>query len=367
MPRVFISPLRYVQGPNVLVERVDLIADLGSNVLMLADDFVWDLIGKDYASALEEAGLSVYREPFEGECSRNEIARVVEIGKEQGVDVVIGLGGGKAIDSCKAIADDLGAGTVVAPTIASSDAPTSALSVIYTDDGNFESYRFYKKNPDLVIVDSQIIANAPVSFLRDGIGDASATYVEAMATKRSDSTTMAGGRQTLAAVAIAETSRKVLFEKSKLALSAVEAGVVTEALEDVIEANTLLSGLGFESSGLSGAHAIHNALTAIEGPVHEKTHGEKVAYGVLTQLFLENADAKLIDEYIEFYQSIGLPTTLAEVNLDQISEEEFYAIGEKAIAEGETSESMVQDLTPKKVVEALKGVDIYVRTAYSNK
>lgn len=365
MERVFISPSRYVQGKDVLLNRIDLIENLGSSVLLLADDTVWEIVGKDFAKALEDAGLKVYREPFNGEASDNEVARVVKIGQEEGSDIVIGLGGGKAIDAAKGIADDLGAATVIAPTIASTDAPTSALSVMYSDDGNFTNYRFYKKNPDLVLVDTQIIANAPARFLADGIADASATYVEARANTQSNSSTMAGGKQTIAAVAIAEACRDTLFQYSQQALAAVEENLVTKAVEDVVEACTLLSGIGFESSGLAGAHAIHNGFTAVDGPVHEKSHSEKVAYGVLVQLYLENAPKEVLDQYIRFYQSIDMPTTMAEVNLDQHSEEDLIAISKQATAEGETIHSMVENPSADDVLAAIKAVDSYVRNNFA--
>ncbi|MBG9981930.1 glycerol dehydrogenase [Aerococcaceae bacterium DSM 111020] len=361
MVNVFASPSHYVQGKNVLLERTNLIKDLGDKVLLLADDTVWEIIGQDYAKALEESGISVYREAFNGEASDNEIQRVVQIGQDKESNVVIGLGGGKAIDATKAIAEDLEAATVIAPTIASTDAPTSALSVIYSDEGSFERYRFYAQNPDLVLMDSQVIANAPASFLADGIADASATFVEARANTRSMFTTMAGGQQTIASQAIARACRDTLFEYADKALAAVECNLVTPAVEKIIEANTLLSGLGFECAGLSGAHAIHNGFTAVHGAIHEKTHGEKVAYGVLVQLMLEDAPQEELNQYIEFYQRIGMPTTMAEVNLDQYSDEELLAIGKQATAEGETIHSMIEAPTAEDVVSAIKAVDRYVK------
>lgn len=367
MYRIFASPSHYVQGKNVLLDRVDLIKELGDKVLILADDTVWEIIGQSYVEALEQAGLSVYREVFNGEASDKEIERVVTIGKEQASSVVIGLGGGKAVDAAKAIAEDLEAATVIAPTIASTDAPTSALSVIYSDQGNFERYRFYAKNPDLVLMDTQVIANAPASFLADGIADASATFVEARANTRSLSTTMAGGQQTIASQAIASACRDTLFEYAHKALAAVERDLVTPAVEKIIEANTLLSGLGFECAGLSGAHAIHNGFTAVEGAIHEKTHGEKVAYGVLVQLMLEDAPHEELDQYIEFYQSIGMPTTMAEVKLDQYNDEDLLAIGEQATAEGETIHSMIEAPTAEDVVAAIKAVDSYVHQYFDSK
>ena len=118
---------------------------------------------------------------FNGEASDNEINRVVSLAEENGCDLVIGLGGGKTIDSAKAIADLLKSPVVIAPTIASTDAPVSALSVIYTDEGAFARYIFYSKNPELVLVDSKVISQAPKRLLASGIADGLATWVEARA------------------------------------------------------------------------------------------------------------------------------------------------------------------------------------------
>lgn len=105
MAKIFASPSHYVQGKNVLFDRIDLVKQLGNKILLLADDTVWKIVGEKYASELKKEGLDVYREAFNGEASENEIKRVVNIGKEKSSNVVIGLGGGKAIDSAKAIAE----------------------------------------------------------------------------------------------------------------------------------------------------------------------------------------------------------------------------------------------------------------------
>ena len=225
---------------------------------------------------------------------------MVSLAKEEGCDLVIGLGGGKTIDSAKAIADLLQSSVVIAPTIASTDAPVSALSVIYTDEGAFERYIFYSKNPELVLVDSKVISQAPKRLLASGIADGLATWVEARAVMQANGKTMLGKHQTLAGVAIAERCEEILFADGLQAMAACEAKVVTPALENIIEANTLLSGIGFESGGLAAAHAIHNGFTALTGDIHHLTHGEKVAYGTLVQLFLENRPKEVLDKYIRF-------------------------------------------------------------------
>ena len=173
---------------------------------------------------------------------------------------------------------------------------------------------------------------------------------------------MAGGKQTLAAVAIAEKAEETLFNYGLQAIEANRQGVVTAALESVVEANTLLSGLGFESGGLAAAHAIHNGFTALTGDIHHLTHGEKVAYGTLTQLVLQNETAETLNKYIDFYQKLGLPTTLSEMHLENASREDLLKIGVQATAEGETIHQMPFVVTAEDVANALVAVDAYVKS-----
>lgn len=362
MNRVFASPSRYVQGKGALKSGIDYIKALTKRPLLLCDDTVWEIVGESFHHFLNDQGLEVEHVAFNGEASVNEIDRVSEVVTEKACDAVIGLGGGKTIDSAKAIGDNSNIAVIVVPTLASSDAPTSALSVIYSDEGVFEGYRFYDKNPDLVLVDSSVVVQAPARLFAAGIGDAMATCVEGLSVIKAQGKTMAGGKASLAGQAIAEKCQETLFEYGELALAAVKEQRVTPAVEAVIEANTLLSGLGFESCGLAAAHAIHNGFTALSGDIHHMQHGEKVVYGTLTQLFLEKADKAIIDRFIHFYQAVGLPTTLAELKLDQTSYEDLVKVGELALQDGETIHEMVGDFSPEDIADALLAVDAYVNS-----
>ena len=364
MEKVFASPSRYVQGKGVLSTGTSYIKALGDKALLLSDDIVFEIAGDKLRKNLEKIGMCVQYVPFNGEASAAEIRRVSEIGREAKVNLVIGLGGGKTIDTAKAISDELEIPVAVLPTIASTDAPTSALSVLYSDEGVFEKYLFYKKNPELVLVDTGVISKAPARLLASGIADAMATWVEGRAIIRNGGKTMAGGTPTLAAEAIAQKCEQILFANGLKAMAACEAKVVTPALEAVVEANTLLSGIGFESCGLAAAHAIHNGFTAIHGEIHTLTHGEKVAYGTLTQLILENRPQEELDRYIAFYQALGLPTTLKELKIENISYEELLKVGQLATQEGETIHQMGLPINAESVTDALFTLDLYVRNNF---
>ena len=229
---------------------------------------------------------------------------------------------------------------VLIPTIASTDAPTSALSVLYTEQGEFAEYLIYPRNPDMVVMDSAIIAKAPVRLLVAGMGDALSTYFEAQACFDAQATSMAGGKSTLAALSLARLCYDTLLAEGVKAKLAVEAGVVTEAVERIIEANTYLSGIGFESSGLAAAHAIHNGFTVLE-ECHHLYHGEKVAFGTLAQLVLQNSPMAQIETVLAFCHGIGLPITLAQMGVTGDATAKIMAVAEASCATGETIHNML--------------------------
>lgn len=348
-----IFPSRYVQGAGALALLGEETVRFGKSALLVASPSS----AKRYGDAMRES-LSVLdslkEAVFSRECCDEEIDRLKALA--EGVDIIIGVGGGKTLDTAKAVADDLGLPVVIVPTLASSDAPCSALSVIYTATGEFLRYHVTKRNPDVVLVDSTIVAHAPVRLLVAGMGDALATWFEADSCATSRAANMSGYPGSATALSLARTCYETLLDFGVLAKSACEAHAVTPALDRVIEANVLLSGLGFESGGLAAAHAIHNGLTALE-PTHDYWHGEKVAIGVLAGLFLTDKDDVLIDEVYTFCESVGLPTVFGDIGLSDVSDADLRKVAEAAVAPGETIHNESGTITAEAVFFALKTAD----------
>jgi len=351
-----IFPGRYAQGRGALSRLGEFTKPIGSKPLVVADDTVWGFVGDTVSKSLKDAGLPVVREGFNGLATDKEVARLVDLIKKHGSDVVLAIGGGNTIDAVKAAAFDAGVRWATIPTVASTDAPTSALSVIYTEDGEFEKYRFFPHNPDMVLVDTQVCADAPVKFLVGGIGDALATWLEARSTRRAHAETMAGGLPTETGSALAELSWNLIHENALPAIDAVKVNTVTPAVERLVEANTLLSGVGFESGGLGAAHAIHNGLTAAP-QTHGLTHGQKVNIGSVTQLVLEGAPTKDIEDFVIFTTKVGLPNTLTEVGLKTTDEADLRRVAEAATVEGETIHNMPFPVTAEDVYQALLSIE----------
>jgi len=279
-----------------------------------------------------------------------------EIIKTEGIDVVVGMGGGKAIDTAKIAADRIGLPVIIVPTIASTDAPCSGCAVIYSESGIFESVYYQKLNPQIVLVDLNVITNSPVRFLVAGMGDALATWFEARSCQRTQSQNECGGLSTMTGLNLAKLCYDTLLRFGTTARIANENKIIIPALHHIVEANILLSGIGFESSGLAAAHSIHNGLTALS-ETHSFYHGEKVAFGVLTGLYLTDAAPEEIAEVYSFCEEIGLPTKLADIGLQNTSREKLMEAAVKACAPTDVIHHEAGVITPEKVLSAMIAAD----------
>ncbi len=341
-PRVFVAPSRYIQGDGVLGFLGRYLSLVPSrHPLILISEGGKQRFGRRIDESLSAESVEGHTEIFEGECSAEEVARVVHAASDSGVDVdsVVAIGGGKCIDAGKAVAYRLEIPVVTCPTIASTDAPCSAVSIMYTPDGIGRGPSFFPNNPALVIVDSGIIASSPLRHFVAGMGDALATCYEAHTCHRNPKgRSIVGARMTTAALAIAELCAKTIFEYGMYAVGAVEKGVVDDAVERVIEANTLLSGIGFESCGLAAAHAIAAGLTVIPVLHREFLHGELVAIGLVAHLLLEG-NPEEAGKVSRFLNGIGLPVSLEQFGLDPDVDAEVLVGAMRA----STKESIVEN------------------------
>ena len=355
---VFASPGRYVQGPGATYELGRELKRLGlvGPVLLIAGGTAQRELQPIWNQVLPAAGIEPLVMPFGGECSKEEVERLLLQAKGRSTVAVVGAGGGKASDTARAVADELNLPAIITPTLASTDSPCSALSVMYGAGGNVEGFRFYNRHPLLVLVDTTVVARAPKRMLVGGLGDALATWFEARTVRESCSHTMVGGLPSTTGTALAKLCCDILLADGPAACAAVDAGATTPALERVVEANNLLSGLGFESGGLALAHAVHNGITAIPAS-HRFIHGEKVAFGLLTQLVLEGRPQAEIEEIYRYQKAVGLPITLAAVGVDAGNDEQLRTIAERCLIPGESSHNEPFSLSAEAVISALKAAD----------
>lgn len=360
MTIIYGSPRKYIQGRGELTQLGRYSGELGNRALVIVSPTGYDNIKATIESSLAQAGITALFEFFKSECSNRQIERLVELATTNQSDLVIGIGSGKVFDVAKAVAYYRNIPVVIVPTIATTDAPCSALSVIYSDDGVFERYLPLRNNPDLVLVDSQAISSTPVRLTVAGIGDGISTYFEARACQKSGALNSFQAKPSLAARGLAQLGYETLLEQGIQARRDLEAGKCTEAVEAVIEANTLLSGIGFESGGLAGAHGIANGLSVIPA-CNQALHGEKVAFGTICQLVLEDAPDEEVNELIDFCYEIKLPISLEQLGMTIVNQDNVEAIAKLATAPDSSIHNLPFPVSASQVTAAIFKADLLGR------
>ncbi len=312
---LLVSPAQVIRGENILTPAIDLMRGFGKRPLIVGSGRTVSLL----ALPLKESGFSPSHQSYLPDCSENSLSQLSKSVKEHKADFIIGMGGGKALDTAKLLAHQNDLSVVTVPTSGATCAAWSALSNIYTDAGAFLYDVPLSRCPDLLILDYSLIASAPQRTLVAGIGDALAKWYEA-----SVSSGHSGATLTIAAVQQARVLRDILLQKSLSALN----NPGSEEWREVVDATVLLAGviggLGGANCRTVAAHAVHNGLTHIAS-AHNVLHGEKVAYGILVQLRLEEIvqNNQLAftarQQLLQFYEQIGLPRSLEDLGLKDVS------------------------------------------------
>lgn len=348
LPYIFAAPGTYLQGPGALETVGPHLVRLGMRAFGIVDPVIRSQIEPAILAACAAERIAWRHELFPGECTEATVERMISAARDMKPEMVIAAGGGKALDTGKLVAEDLGVPSVMIPTIVATDAPTSRVAVLYTEEHAQLRVVRLRANPRLVVVDTAIIVQAPIRFLVAGMGDGISTWPEARACAGVGGRTPTGGRPTRAALALAELCYRTILTHGRQARDDAAAGRLTEAFEAIVEANTLLSGLGFESGGLAAAHSLYAGLSAL--PTRAPfLHGEKVAFGVVVQTVLEDWPADKRVELLDFYRDVGLPSTLAEIGLGAATPAELRHAAEIACGPG----SHMHNVRPHVHVEGL--------------
>lgn len=328
----FGSPARYHQGPGCLARLGEIVSAYGSKVAVIADAVVYGVLKERVQQSFAAAGLELRTLLFRDDVTEAAIAALMaEIAPEGAVDLVVAIGGGKAIDAGKAVAHRLGCRIVTVPTAATNDAPTSKNYVVYDEHHALVEVAHLPLNPIAVVVDTEVIAGAPAGLIVAGIGDAVTKAFEARQCFDADGRNMFGDQSSAAAVALAEAGYRILREHAVEAQRAAGTGKSSVAFERLVETMFLMGGLGFESGGLSIAHAMTRGLSRVAGAA-EAMHGAQVAYGLMVQLVLERRSEDFLADMRAFYRQVGLPVSLAELGASDTSDAAFSAIAGPTLA-----------------------------------
>jgi glycerol dehydrogenase len=357
MFRKLAFPSKYVQGAGILKELGDLLTGFGSRPILIADSIAFEKSGKYIKKNLGFL-KKVKIKKFQGEVTKSKVNNISKkIFDSNSIDFVIGFGGGKTIDLAKTVSDRCKLPSAMIPTSVATNAACSAVAVLYKKNGIFDEVCRFPKHPDLVVVDSQIIAEAPIRLFVSGMGDALAAKFEAEACFKSKAKTAAGGFTSNSAISWARTCYNTIIEQGAIAMIAVKKKKVSISVENVIEAILVQSSIGFESGGTALAHAITNAITNLKR-APKLLHGEKVAFSTIVQLIVENRSISEIQNVIEFCRNVGLPTKLSDIGLDLKDALSLDQVSEAACLENNTA-NMPFDVDSTAIINGLKSIELF--------
>jgi len=353
------NPAKYIQGEGAIKEIGKYCArmQLGKKALVTGGKTALAATQSAIEASFAENGLACFTELFRGEATQKEVDRLVNLGKQQQVDFIVGVGGGKAVDTAKAVSVALKTNMAVVPTVSATDASCSATAVIYTDDHIFDRVVLRPRNPELVLADTAILVKAPPRFLVAGMGDALATKFEAITAHQTGQKNFHGGEMAEASLVMANWCSDTILKYGLAARKDNAAGKVTPAFEHVVEAAVYASSISFENCNVACAHGMASGFTAL----HETApylHGEMVGLFTLTQLVLEKQPTALLNDIFRFCHAVGLPVTLAEVGLGQATD---AVLMQGAVATTTRYPFVHHEpfkVTPEMLVAALRETDI---------
>jgi glycerol dehydrogenase-like iron-containing ADH family enzyme len=348
-----IAPAQVMRGFGLLKEAGAAIARYGRRPLLVGGRRSLDAVQPRLAATFEQHSIASAAVLYGKACSEESLARMHRALDAHHAGMVIGVGGGKALDAAKLLAHQCGLPVVTIPTSAATCAAWTALSNVYSEAGAFQYDVGLSQCPNLLLLDYEVIATAPPKTLVAGIGDALAKWYEASVSSGHSQQTLV-----IAAVQQARVLRDILLQKSEAAIAQPGSAEWQEVVDATVLMAGVMGGLGGAQCRTVAAHAVHNGLTHLS-QTHSSLHGEKVAYGILVQLRLEELiqNSRLAiaarRQLIQFYEKIGLPLTLKDLNLGTTTLTDLEKAAEVACAPNSDIHRLPFDVSPAQLMAAM--------------
>lgn len=326
-----VAPAKVIRGFGILADSSQAIKSLGNRPLLVAGKKSFCLAQPHLQAIMDDKELNFAKSYYTPDCSEASLKVLRKTAKEHKANVIVGVGGGKALDTAKLVAHQLQLPVVTIPTSAATCAAWTALSNVYSDAGEFLYDVELAKSPDLLVLDYELIKTAPQRTLVAGIGDAIAKWYEASVSSGHSEQTLV-----IAAVQQARILRDILLQKSSAALRSPGSEIWCQVVDATVLLAGVIGGIGGAQCRTVAAHAVHNGLTHVCG--RGSIHGEKVAYGILAQLRLEEMlqgnqlAAAARKQLLKFYAEIGLPQKLADLGLGEITLTQLQNVAQITLA-----------------------------------
>ncbi len=305
----------YSIGEDAYSHVADISRSYGKRALLIGGEKAMAAALPRLQAQLTGSGIKIAESVVYGkDCTFSAIRSWADYAKLLRVDMIFAMGGGRAMDTAKAAAENAGLPVFTFPTSASTCSATSALSVVYHEDGSFEDFYYFHRPPCHCFIDLTVMAQAPWQFLQAGMGDTIGKHFECHFSARGDKLehSSALGRE------ISNMCYAPLLEHGEQALLDCKARKVSTALEQAVLASVVSTGLVsllvHNDYNSAIAHSVYYALVLLPGFEERWLHGNVVAYGVLVQLAVDKdlAEARRLKAFL---QKLDIPTTLAEMDV----------------------------------------------------
>jgi glycerol dehydrogenase-like iron-containing ADH family enzyme len=348
-----IAPALVLRGSGAWAESLQRLPSLGSRLLLLGRSDATASLRATLAAELSSRGLAVTAAELRFDCCEEDLRRLEGIARSCRADLVLAVGGGKVLDAGKLLAHRLALACVTVPTSAATCAGWTALANLYSPAGAFQGDVALPRCPDLLVFDHDLVRLAPVRTLASGIADAMAKWYEASVSSGASSDGVVQQ-----AVQMARVLRDQLLLEAETALAEPGGEAWIRVAEACGLTAGLIGGIGGARCRTVAAHAVHNGLTQLAAS-HRHLHGEKVGFGILVQLRLEEqlGGNRLAEQarrqLLTLFESLGLPVSLQQLGLGGASLDDLQEVCRFACREGSDLHHLPFPVAPTDLLSAL--------------
>ncbi|OPX43075.1 glycerol dehydrogenase [Ruminiclostridium hungatei] len=353
------TPELYVSEPGAIHLLGTLMGKAAAKAVVVWSETAKKVTQKDVCKSFENQGITMIQYEFAGYPNIDTASAIAILALNNGVDFIVGIGGGRVLDTSKAGGDIANIPVIAVPTIAATCAAWAALSVMYTKEGNFDHFRANRRSPEIVVADTTILAQAPVRYLKAGIADTLAKWYETSVGYDVKNSSLSY----MNSVNGARLAYDFLLEKAEKVIRNFEAGIIDENSVRTIDAIIFLAGnvgsyVG-EKAYSGFAHPFYHSSRIIR-ETRNKLHGEIVAFGLIVQAVLEEKKEKELLEIVEQFSRLEVAFTLEEIGLTEALEDKLNTISER-INEIFPELNALSGKKKEAVVEAVYLADEYVK------
>ena len=314
---------RFIFGKGVIAQLPDEILRYGKKALLIGGKTTQPMIRRMVEKDMEEKGIEAVWVLMEEPNSVDFATRLADRMRQEELDVIVAIGGGKCMDLCKVASDMAKCAVITVPTSVATCAASSAVSIMYTkEEARYDCSIPNEKEVNSLIADVDIIGASPKRLFAAGILDSIAKLPETV----NGRTNLVYPNVSLHKYMAYNNSLFIYDFLTRYGVQVYEDPTGDEELlQDLILINlivtSLVSGFSKGSDQLAVAHGLYDAMRAIF-PVESKNalHGEIVAVGVLMQMRFNGDTEEEYQKILGMMKTMKMPLTLRELGVEPTEE-----------------------------------------------